>query len=148
MADQSLTIQRAEPTDLDQLCILLEANGLPSRDVWKKPECFFISRVENHVVGGGGVELCGTSGLVRSVVIEESHRGRGYGAVLCDELETHAQRSGIETLYLLTTTAAPFFRKRGYEETPREETPEPIQETTEFTELCPASATCMLKAFR
>jgi amino-acid N-acetyltransferase len=51
----------------------------------------------------------------------------------------------VETLYLLTTTAAPFFERYGYGAVAREEVPRPIRDTTEFTDLCPASATCMVK---
>ena len=92
------------------------------------------------------VEQYGEAGLLRSVVVADPHRGAGYGTALCDALEEHARREGVATLYLLTTTtAAPFFRQRGYEETNREATPEAIRETTEFSELCPTAAACLRK---
>jgi amino-acid N-acetyltransferase len=82
------------------------------------------------------------------VVVEESVRGAGYGTALCDELEAQAAADGIDALYLLTTTAAGFFEARGYEAIDRNEAPPLIRQTTEFEDLCPASATCMKKSLR
>lgn len=138
-----MAVQKAETGDLDRIEALLEANGLPHRDVRAKPECFFVARSGGEVVGAGGVEIRGSDGLLRSVVVGESARGQGYGTALCNALETYARENGVETLYLLTTTAADFFRRRGYEEVARESAPASIRETTEFADLCPATATCM-----
>ena len=55
-------------------------------------------------------------------------------------------KQGIKTLYLLTTTAAQFFAKRGYEAVPRSEAPAAIAATAQFSDLCPASSAFMRKA--
>ncbi len=144
MTDPSLTLRPAG-THLDRVEALLEANDLPARDVQSKPECFSVARVDGEVVGAGGVERHGSDGLLRSVVVEESRRGRGYGVAICDALEAEARSDGVETLYLLTTTAAGFFRRRGYEEVLREAASPGIRQTAQFADLCPASATCMTK---
>lgn len=52
---------------------------------------------------------------------------------------------GVETLYLLTTTAAGFFADRGYERVDRSVVPAPVRGTTQFSTLCPESATVMRK---
>ncbi|GAB7017697.1 GNAT family N-acetyltransferase [Halostagnicola bangensis] len=78
-------------------------------------------------------------------MIERSKRGNGYGAALCDALETEAESNDIDTLYLLTTTASGFFATRGYVEIHRSDAPTDIQQTTEFDKLCPRTATCMKK---
>lgn len=145
MTDPSPSLRQAETENLDRIETLLEANDLPHRDVRAKPECFFVACLDGEFVGVGGVEIRGSDGLLRSVVVEESSRGQGYGTALCDELEEHAREEGVDTLYLLTTTAPAFFRRRGYEEVSREAAPSGIQGTTEFTDLCPDSATCMKK---
>lgn len=145
MDSPSITLQRAGVEELDHIETLLEANGLPTRDVRAKPECFFVACDEGTVVGVGGLEHDGSDGLLRSLVVTESVRGRGYGTTLCAALESRARSEGIEALYLLTTTAASFFRERGYDEITREETPVSIQGTAEFSELCPDSATCLRK---
>ncbi|WP_226481324.1 arsenic resistance N-acetyltransferase ArsN2 [Natrinema amylolyticum] len=146
MTDTSITVRKAEPEDLGRIEALLDANSLPYRDVRSKPECFFAAFSEGAFVGIGGLETRGSNALLRSVVITEPNRGQGYGTALCDALEDRARSNGVETLYLLTTTASAFFRRRGYEAIDRETVPASIRRTTEFADLCPASATCLEKA--
>lgn len=151
MTTPSLTLRQVGAEDLDRVESLLEANGLPHRDVRAKPECFFFASADTEgsadaeLVGIGGVETRGTDGLLRSVVVCEPNRGRGYGTALCDALEDRARTDRIETLYLLTTTASEFFRRLGYDAVQRETVPEGIRRTPEFADLCPSSATCMKK---
>ncbi|UPV73083.1 arsenic resistance N-acetyltransferase ArsN2 [Halorussus limi] len=145
MTDSSITLRKADAADADRVEALLKANGLPHSDVRLESGRFFVASADAAVVGIGGVETYGSNGLLRSVVVPESKRGRGYGTSLCDALEDRAQANGVETLYLLTTTAAAFFRRRGYEEVERERVPASIRQTTEFADLCPSSATCMRK---
>ncbi|QLG61667.1 arsenic resistance N-acetyltransferase ArsN2 [Halorarum salinum] len=145
MTDPSIVLREADADDLDRVEATLEANDLPHRDVRTSPGRFFLARSDGERVGVGGVEIRGSNGLLRSVVVEESSRGRGYGAALCEALEDYARGNGAETLYLLTTTAPGFFRGRGYVEVDREDVPSSVRATTEFADLCPASATCMGK---
>lgn len=62
--------------------------------------------------------------------------------------ETWAAAQGIETLYLLTTTAAQFFARRGYEVVARSDAPNVIAATSQFSKLCPASSAFMRKVLR
>jgi len=124
----------------------LDANDLPTADVASNPDWFYVGYVDGEPIGGGGVEPNGSVGLLRSVVVESSARGNGYGGALTDALEATARRDGVETLYLLTTTADQFFEARGYTETDRAKAPRSIQRTSEFERLCPESATCMKKS--
>lgn len=148
MVTPSITVQKADAEELDRMEALLKANDLPYRDVRTKPGCFFVAYADTEFIGAGGVEIHGSEGLLRSVIIEESKRGQGYGTALCDSLEDYARQHEVNTLYLLTTTAAEFFQQRGYEAIAREEASLSIQRTTEFTDLCPTSATCMKKTLR
>lgn len=145
MSTPSVTIRTADEANIGRVEALLEANGLPYLDVREQSECFFTAYSDAEFVGVGGVERYGSNGLLRSIVITESNRGEGYGEALCDELEDYARTCGVERLYLLTTTAAPFFDQCGYEKTVRENAPASIRQTTEFTDACPNSATCMRK---
>lgn len=148
MTDSSITVRRADGEDIARVEALLEANDLPYRDVRAKPECFFVASSDAEVIGVGGVEIYGSNGLLRSIVIEESSRGRGYGTAVRETLEEHARTNGVTTLYLLTTTASAFFRRSEYERVDRANVPSSIQRTTEFTDLCPTSATCLKKELR
>ncbi|WP_440766706.1 arsenic resistance N-acetyltransferase ArsN2 [Natronorubrum sp. DTA7] len=145
MSGATLTLRRADDGDLSYVETLLDANGLPAADVRTAPARFYVGYDGDERVGVGGLERYGTDGLLRSVVVEQSARGNGFGAALCDALERRVRADGVETLYLLTTTAADFFGDRGYAELERADAPAPIRETNQFDELCPASATCMRK---
>ena len=141
----AVTLEPAGPDTLEYVESLLARNDLPTRDVRSHPEWFYIGRDGGDRVGVGGVEVHGTAGLLRSVVVERGAREKGYGNALCAALEARARREGVETLYLLTTTAGDFFAGRGYARIDRAAAPAAIRETTEFAEVCPATATCMRK---
>jgi amino-acid N-acetyltransferase len=141
----SVTLRPAAPDDLADVERRLAAAGLPSSDVRSKPDCFYVARADGDRVGVGGLERRGSDGLLRSVAVEPPARGRGVGTAICDRLEAEARGAGVDALYLLTTTAAGFFADRGYAEIDREDAPAAIRETTEFAELCPASASCLHK---
>lgn len=145
MSGATVTIRRAGAEDaLTYVESLLTDSGLPSADVRAKADCFHVGYDGDHRVGIGGVEAHGSAGLLRSLVVEPSLRGEGYGTALCGALEDRARSAGVERLYLLTTTAAPFFADRGYREVDRQAIPEAIRRTDEFETLCPESATCMV----
>lgn len=146
MRRTTLTLEPADDGDLAYVETVLERNDLPADDVRAKPGAFYLASVDGDRVGVGGVEAYGSAGLLRSVVVERSVRGEGYGTALCNELEARAADQGVETLYLLTTTAAGFFADRGYVEVDRSDAPPAIRETAEFEDLCPSTATCMRKA--
>jgi len=145
MTTPSIPLERARNDSLDRVRDLLAANDLPSADIRTGPGEFFVALDDGELVGVGGLELYGADGLLRSVVVEESSRGQGYGAELCRALERHARDNGVRTLYLLTTSAADFFRQQGYDPVSRADVPTVISETTQFEDLCPASATCLAR---
>ena len=125
---------------------LLERSGLPTADLSDGPLAhFFTCGPETAPTGVVGLEIHGRSALLRSLAVAEDARGQGYGQALVAEAERHARALGVRDIYLLTTTADPFFRKLGYAPLPREAAPDAIRETREFAELCPASSSLMRK---
>lgn len=143
MSDASVELEPARADSVPEIEALLTANDLPAADVAANPECFYLAVDDGDVVGCGGLEVHGSAGLLRSMVVRQSVRGEGYGGAIASELAREARDAGLDELYLLTTTAAGFFAHRGYERVDRERAPDAIRATTQFTELCPASATCM-----
>jgi amino-acid N-acetyltransferase len=146
MSETTLVLRQADDGTLPYVRTLLERNGLPFDDVGSKLDCFYVGYVGTDPIGIGGVEVYDTDGLLRSVVVEREVRGEGFGSALCTRLEERAAANGVETLHLLTTTAAEFFAEREYAETPRQTAPAAIQRTTEFDDLCPSTATYMRKS--
>ena len=92
-----------------------------------------------------GLEIKNHSALLRSLAVDEDHRNRGIATRLVSEIEDYAKSMEVDALYLLTLTAEAFFEKFGYRRIARDSAPAGIQETTEFLNLCPASAVCMVR---
>jgi len=77
--------------------------------------------------------------------VRPAHRGTGLGSMLVGHAEAHARRAGIRSIYLLTTTAEPFFAARGYANVARDRAPHAIRSSREFAGICPASSAFMAK---
>ena len=136
----------AQPADLPAIRALLAASGLPGEDLTRAHlDSFWVRRDPAGLVGVVGLEPHGRAALVRSLAVRADGRGQGLGAALLAHAESQAGALGVETLYLLTTTAETFFAARGYAVTPRETAPTEIQATAEFAELCPSNSVCMTK---
>lgn len=131
--------------ELPEIAALLGANGLPTADLSVEMMLLGI-RDGRGLEGVVGVEPHGEAGLLRSLAVRHDRRQSGLGSALVHEAERLAAARGIRTLYLLTTTAEAFFAHRGYAREPREQAPEAIRRTPEFTSLCPGSAAFMRKS--
>jgi amino-acid N-acetyltransferase len=92
-----------------------------------------------------GLEIKNHSALLRSLAVDADYRNRGIATRLVGKIEDYARSMEVDALYLLTMTAEAFFEKRGYQRIARDSAPAGIQETTEFRNLCPASAVCMVR---
>lgn len=140
------TITLAGAANVAAVIELLEASALPHRDVTADLMAhFLLARGGGALLGVIGLEPLGAVGLLRSLAVASSDRGRGLGIELTRALERHARGLGIARLYLLTTTAEQFFGKLGYRTVSRAEAPAPIQGTTEYRELCSSTSICMIK---
>jgi amino-acid N-acetyltransferase len=92
-----------------------------------------------------GLEIKNHSALLRSLAVDADYRNRGIATRLVGEIEDYAKSMEVDTLYLLTMTAEAFFKKCRYRRIARDSAPAGIQKTTEFQNLCPASAVCMVR---
>lgn len=140
------TVSLHPVSDLGDVRALLERNDLPTSDLDDSTVDLFEARAEGQRVGVGGLERYGTDALLRSVAVPSSLRGEGYGTAISVALESRARESGVETLYLLTTTASEFFEDRGFEAVPRSDVPAAVRESAEFGDLCPDGAACMRRS--
>lgn len=141
-----MQIDVAKPHDLAAIVELLDACALPSEDLTAAHLQHFLVHYQHaHLIGVVGLEVFKQVALLRSLAVAAAHRNQGIAARLVQAIEDVAVSKGVETLYLLTTTAKDFFYKRGYQEITRGKVPDAIQQTTEFSTLCPDSAVCMQK---
>lgn len=143
-------LRDAAVDDLADIKSLLEQAALPFDDLKQDAmQDFVIVRdAQRMLIGAGGIERYENDGLLRSVVVHENARGNGLGQQITRAVEDRARNNGVTTLYLLTTTAAEFFPRLGYGRVERNNAPEKLKHSAEFTSLCPASAVCMRKSLR
>ena len=131
---------------LDAAIQLLRNAQLPTGDLTESHvERFFFAGPSSQPTGLVGLAKFDDVALLRSLVVAEERRGMGDGQRLLAHIEDYARAEGIRTLYLLTTTAEPFFAKRGFARASREAAPAPIRSSREFAGLCPASSAFMAK---
>ncbi len=142
-ATSEITYRPATADDLSAVEDLLTITNLPVDGVKDSIESFVVAESGGHVVGVGGVELCGDYGLLRSIAVDPATRGRGVGAAMTEILIAASEATGLRALYLLTTTAENYFPSFGFDKMPRETVPLQIQQTAEFSDICPSSATVM-----
>jgi amino-acid N-acetyltransferase len=135
-------IRPAVVEDLSAVLGLLRSAFLPD-DAEPHFANFFVAQCDGSVVGAIGFESLGDRALLRSLVVEKSYRATGIGTSLADEAIRHARRIAVAELFLLTTDAASFFERLGFERVPHAEAPAAVRQTRQFSELCPATAQLM-----
>lgn len=129
----------------DFLRLALEEARLPTDDLRNPGRKFFELSDDEGPIGFIGIEGDGRDRLLRSLVVLSSRQRLGHGSLLVAHAEAVAHRDGVERLHLLTTTAADFFRARGYRDADRAATPQAIRSTAQFSSLCPGSAAYLVK---
>lgn len=128
------------------LVTLLSACDLPVADISPSgPARFFGVVAEDELIGAIGLEPYGEVALLRSLAVKPDYRSHGMGLALLAYAEQYAASHGIHAVYLLTTTAAPFFLAHGYHKAERATAPAAIQSTAQFSGLCPSVASFLRK---
>jgi N-acetylglutamate synthase-like GNAT family acetyltransferase len=141
---EAVTVRAARAEDLPAVRQLLADAHLPLDGLEEQfGDRYAVAVTQGQIVAAEGVEVYERWGLLRSAVVAPAHRGIGLGIRLTKERVGWARRQQLEALYLLTTTAAPFFARLGFEEVTRAAAPAAVQASPEFATACPASATCM-----
>lgn len=131
-------------SDLDEIKNLLIHYNLPTIDCVEHIQNFVVAQNDDGLLAIGAFEHCGDAGLVRSIAVKETHKGHGIGEQIFQRIKSNALKSGITTLYLLTTDASGYFEQLGFSHCVRDEIPKLVKSTKQFTELCPATAHTMI----
>ena len=120
--------------------------GLPCDDIETPAVMFWRFEQDDVPVGFGGLEMFGENGLLRSLVTLPPLRRRGFAREMVAVIETEALARHVRSLYLLTTDGAAFFSRLGYAPCRREEVPETVRASSQFSSLCPRGAVAMVKS--
>lgn len=140
-----MAIRPAAANDWPAIAALLTSAQLPLEGAHEHLAHFIVGEHEGRLVAAAGIEPYGDAALLRSVVVDGAVRGRGLGDQLQHAIARRAAVQGIHRLFLLTTTAAAFFARRGFRIIGRGDAPEAMLASREFQGACPASATVMQK---
>lgn len=130
----------------DELLELLESCDLLVSDIALSNSLYFFGYHQNEkLVGVVGLEHFDTVALLRSLAVSVELRGSGLGRTLVQFAESKARSMGVIDLFLLTETAERFFTKLSYQNLSRENAPQVIKNTAQFSTLCPATSSFMSK---
>ena len=124
----------------------LSDEGLPTDDLTvDHMDAFIVATQGGKPVGLIGIAKFAKVGLLRSLIVDTACRGVGLGGRLGAARESSARSEHIDELWLLTIDADAFFTRYGYVVVERDQSPEAIRNTAEFSTLCPGDAVLMCK---
>ncbi|MFK5856434.1 MAG: arsenic resistance N-acetyltransferase ArsN2 [Bacteroidota bacterium] len=132
-------------SDIEKVKTLLVENNLPVNDIDKIAVQLFVVKAKNKIIGVIGIENYSTIGLLRSLAVSDNYKNLKIGAELVDYIIGYCSTNKMQELYLLTTTAEKYFVKFGFNIMERENIPDLIKKTSQFADICPASAIIMKK---
>ena len=137
-------IRPAHADDLARVESALSESDLPLdglRDQFG--DGYAIAEADGELIGVEGIEVHGNDGLLRSAAVVAGWRGKGVGDALTRDRIAWAKRRGLDSLYLLTTTAGDYFPRFGFAPAGRHTAPEAVRRSREFAEACPDTALFM-----
>jgi amino-acid N-acetyltransferase len=130
--------------ELNSLKNFLQVNQLPADDLQLSNSLLLTYYNSNEtLVGSGGLEFYGDMALLRSLAVSPELRGQQLGKQIMHDLLQQARTSNIREIYLLTLTAFYFFQKLGFTEVHRDQVPDEIKASSEFSHVCPSTAHVM-----
>jgi arsenate reductase (thioredoxin) len=83
--------------------------------------------------------------LLRSMITNPAYRNKGIAGKLVRQLFQYAQSLKLTEIYLLTETAEKYFANKGFTSVLRDNVPEAIKQSQEFSHTCPSTAIVMKK---
>jgi amino-acid N-acetyltransferase len=135
-------IRPAEAADLSAVLALLAEARLPTEGVADHFRSFVVIADDGRIVASAGVERHGDAALLRSLAVAPDVRGSGLGAAILRRALHEAEGCALG-LYALTTTAASYLARFGFEPVPRASLPPQLLASRELQDACPDSATVM-----
>ena len=139
-----MIIKRAK-NQRDDIAAILSAQNLPADDLPKVLDNFFVAIDSENIIGVIGLEIYGAYGLLRSLAVIPGYQNKGIAGKLLERLESLAVLKGLTTFYLLTETAPDYFIRKSFQQITRDEVPDEVKSSSEFSHVCPLSAIVMNK---
>ncbi len=140
---QDITTTLATADNFENVTALLQAQKLPAQDLPATLENFIVAKENGKLIGSVGLQIYKPFALLRSLALESGHQNKGLGKILYKAAHKLALDSQVQELFLITTTAAPFFERLGFSQIERHTVPAAIGATAQFSSICPASGIVM-----
>jgi amino-acid N-acetyltransferase len=143
-----MEVGRATAGDLPAIETLLSTAGLPLDGAAVAFEAGVVGRDRDRLVAAAAVERYDSFGLLRSVVVAADRRGTHLGRTIVAAAEALARELGVNELFLLTETAVDWFPRLGYVPVARDQVPDVVRGSVEFTTACSVTAVAMRRSLR
>jgi len=143
MPGNPITVRSATPSDWPHVAALLQSHALPPEGAQAHLDYFFLAVCGDSIIGSAGMEVYGSVALLRSVAVMPDRQRSGVGQMLVSRIIDEAKRRHIAALYLLTTMAADYFAKLGFQRLSAQAAPPALKQSVEFQGACPSSAILM-----
>lgn len=139
-----LTYRLIEDTEsFEAFRALLKASNLPADDLDYKKDLLVGYYEGDDLVGTGGLEIYGPYALLRSLSVRMGIRGKAVGTTITEFLLAEAKMRKLKAIYLLTETAHGFFLKKGFTDVARNDVPQEVKQSAEYSKLCSQTAAVM-----
>jgi len=129
----------------DDVIALLSSEKLPTDDLPATLKNFLVVTENEELIGVAGLETYGRYGLLRSLAVRPDYRNQSIASKLVEQIEKLALTEELKSIFLLTETAPDYFTRKGYHIIIRTEIPAEVQQSSEFSHVCPQSAIPMKK---
>ncbi len=141
-----MILRRATLDDAPQISGLVELGVREGQLLPRAPEAirasiadWIVAEDKGHIVGCGSLlEMSPVLSEVRSLAVAPEYRKNGVGARIVDALVDEARARGIPTVFALTR-AVPFFEKRGFKVTAKDNFSEKVWRDCS---MCPVRFNC------
>ncbi len=132
-----------------RLASALAAAGLPTDDLTEPGRIFrAYETLSGRVVGYAGCEIYGEEALLRSLIVTDEARGRGFGGAILARICRRAFDEGAGRAHVLTMSAGKWFEEKGFSVVERSRAPSAILSTRQARSLCPSSASLLVRKIR
>lgn len=129
--------------DPSAISAFLKANNLPVLDLAEENVRIYNMHIHEEIVATIGLEKYGNNALLRSLAVKEEFRNQHLADKMITGFFELCRSEGITDVYLLTTTAEGYFKRKGFIPIERKQVPGSIRKTREFSSICPSSAVVM-----
>ena len=125
-------ILNATRDDIPAITTLLKEANLPPDDLERWIDNFFVLTIEGKIEGCIGLEHWENDGLLRSFVVSEDYRSKGFGIELYNKFISVAKVMNLSSILLLAKGVSDFFEKNGFKFIDRNEVPESVKNSIQF----------------